>query len=1593
MKLNVGERLEGAGPGHQPGGYVVTSVVRETPWHGLYTGKKIFYNFDFTAKRVRETADVEWLDVFLRTNRYPILDDPAYVQQRRALARAEVRVILGNRHSNLWPEPLDLLEIENTRDPFAFAEDPTRGGEPIVVYARPHGRFTPDWQQQVLPIASILSVLAELLEFLRQAHGEGLLLLGLGPTSLLIDSSDRVHYVGTEMVLSQQSALLKEATPPATWQRLFPADRFARGTTAPECFDPNKRPDVRADLYAWGAIAYSLLTGADLSKVAQEQGQRWVTLTETHWSHFEKLLAQLPRNSLESWAEQIGVEPRALLAAWPKNFLTAFRMLLSHDPVRRPPSTAELLAWLVEPPPPPVAGLIALHTDGDTAKLLLDCTGADMDLEMTIQCNPGVAACQPSDGATVAEGPLRPVVGVTRLPVTSEPIFYTVFTRRKQADRRVHSPGVSTQLWQPNERNLREWVEEQAVRALDAQQMPARVGMVLGALDSRMAIESLLESPVLCVRAWGLRRAELTVRMQGRTGESESLLWRFLADPDVELRQSAAATLWTCHPHKTDDLLLRILEALETQPIDAPIPLAQFLRHLQISEERSRGVLERLETKRPIECPLCKKPLTLGERAAHLQTDHGYVVYQGDLLPSQVVFARLWDRAFQQQDREAHDELASMYLNLPEVGKNQDAAVEHYLGDLQRFLLGDHQAGERNIPVALPYASLVAYQTNLRLSRLFIPIARKLLGSGQPRLRDLGCQAVLPFLQEQLRACSTVVELRGLLGAFCADVGHTDLQIDLCRQLAPLGVDQALLNACIAQLQEERLVVCSECQAEVQARDLELHLRRAHQIFQFRGARTTYMDIREGMLRAVCTPPPDLVAWGSLQALAEDKHAGEADRYLVIWLYQYIKDVDNEQRGVALAAAAEVLIAADATDRLLPLLVGPSKNASWGLLGQRLALELCARLPGPIPARVVPLITPFLDLKDLPRRARENAVLALLRSLGKESPLAADALRAYVGHSSKRRGIEKLQLLEQRFGQSPAIDALCKELEDEMRMSCPRCPTELRRKDMVGHLWDQHRLVLDGQRVREPWRVIEDWVVDYGLEKDPQVLQRCRDLALRDDPQTGLPRLQRLLYRRGLRDRELLQELRALVTTRKATMCPHCCAPVSVDDPPIVQPLKIEESRLRGYGYHLEVSEGGLVPSLQIESPDTILFRGREPGRMVTRLGGMLLLIGPLMACTYVGFDWLTAQDYPAVLIGAIALGVGLLGAGFLCLAWPNPRPTKERLVKAAWKLLVPEILQEQMGRREWGFLHGLVEITEEVGHAKLNQDVLLECCEEASDAARTDVLACACLARLSRCCIADMRDDGEDPFDFILTLAAECFNGKLPLSFLSDLLENFHGPERSAWSKCDLNRLPILVAHQAFKAEMEIDDWLNLGRAFPVLNAVLRLENRWHWLQFHAIWRQRNQKPWLGVCEAIDMVELADAPDDVEELLSFYPDVLLYIANANLVIGSKGVWIEGVCVTSFQARSEVLMKPISDGYEVLVGALIIRSRDNPRAYLDDMKRWLQWYFHEFVSSVSDAPRPLTESRHRMWQLCKIVCPECGQPLVPCPGDLGVALK
>src|SRR5262249_21722837 len=146
------------------------------------------------------------------------------------------------------------------------------------------------------------------------------------------------------------------------------------------------------------------------------------------------------------------------------------------------------------------------------------------------------------------------------------------------------------------------------------------------------------------------------------------------------------------------------------------------------------------------------------------------------------------------------------------------------------------------------------------------------------------------------------------------------------------------------------------------------------------------------------------------------------------------------------------------------------------------------------------------------------------------------------GNMSKPSAVERLHLLEARAGQAEAIDALCAELEDQIRMACPRCKAELVRPEMIRHLWDEHRLVLDGRRVREPWRGVADWVEDYGLEKDPEMLARCRELAERLDPRGGARELDRLLLRQGVDDAGARRALADEAGRQGASLCPHCYA-------------------------------------------------------------------------------------------------------------------------------------------------------------------------------------------------------------------------------------------------------------------------------------------------------------------------------------------------------------------------------------------------------------------------------------------------------------------
>src|SRR5262249_29193687 len=150
---------------------------------------------------------------------------------------------------------------------------------------------------------------------------------------------------------------------------------------------------------------------------------------------------------------------------------------------------------------------------------------------------------------------------------------------------------------------------------------------------------------------------------------------------------------------------------------------------------------------------------------------------------------------------------------------------------------------------------------------------------------------------------------------------------------------------------------------------------------------------------------------------------------------------------------------------------------------------------------------------------------------------------------------DRLRRLEQLTGKATAIDELCTRLEEKIRLRCPRCDTQARRKEMIRHLWTAHSLLLYGRRVREPWQLVEDLILEYQARGDAQLLERCRPLGEFLDPARGLERVYRVSLAKGLHDVEAREALLNQARQGRGSLCPHCYAFVPVPPDAAPRPL------------------------------------------------------------------------------------------------------------------------------------------------------------------------------------------------------------------------------------------------------------------------------------------------------------------------------------------------------------------------------------------------------------------------------------------------------
>lgn len=805
----------------------------------------------------------------------------------------------------------------------------------------------------------------------------------------------------------------------------------------------------------------------------------------------------------------------------------------------------------------------------------------------------------------------------------------------------------------------------------------------------------------------------------------------------------------------------------------------------------------------------------------------------------------------------------------------------------------------------------------------------------------------------------------------------------------------------------EALLVCPECRVSLRPNTFETHLRQVHRIYQFRGVRRSFNDTFAALLAALVFDRPDAEAWHTLSALAIENHGARADHFLALTLGQLLTRVSPQRRTEVVQALGFVIGRTGASGLARTLASDGEHNA------RHLALLVLAHLPSPLDAALIPPLRGLLLDRRLPVEAQFAALANVLHFARVDDSLTEELLQTLVSGLGKSKSIERLRRFEGVAGKNPVVETLCEQLEDRLRMNCPRCETQLRRPEMIAHLWNEHRLVLDGRRVREPWSMIEEWLDAYRERRDATLLERCRMLVQRLDAEGGggksqpsstpMRRFHRLLLTHRVADEEARRALTEEAASQHAACCPWCyeLVPVPREVPPAR--LNLYRGRLSAGGYRVEVSESRPLTFLEIVTLEKTIYRGRELGQLWTRRGAMLVGVGPLILLALLGamgiFNFGTEPLKPVLVILSLALVVHLL----TLWQWRPRLPLGVRARNYAWTMLAPRLFAEGYRLDDSAFVAGLALLSCGDGYAPLRETLLLDFVKRTENAFSMGLAPPGHLAALRRLSVEDAASRGADPVPLVVELVARCFEGRLSLRFAEHLLS---GWVTEWWTPGNLVRLHALLCDRAFEAGFEVRNLLNAGNNAPTLGRILGTDNVRNLAALRLLWSLRPTRPWDRCGDPLTVFDLAADPQRAD-LLGRYPDLLLWQMEPQWLIAAPGVTepkpthilfcVRGVLLQGvlFNETPRVVEVNARWRYnDLVIGEQRFRSTGELDPLALRMERWFRYAFSEFLPAlprVETWQAPDRLAILRAWGA--VSCPECHRQVLPRVGQVGIALS
>ena len=705
-----------------------------------------------------------------------------------------------------------------------------------------------------------------------------------------------------------------------------------------------------------------------------------------------------------------------------------------------------------------------------------------------------------------------------------------------------------------------------------------------------------------------------------------------------------------------------------------------------------------------------------------------------------------------------------------------------------------------------------------------------------------------------------------------------------------------------------------------------------------------------------------------------------------------------DQRRIALDILARTVLESGTVRGVV------SRLLTADLSARRIALELVLRFPIPLDEGVIKLLEPVLADHEIPSALRTAIAPPMIKSLPTNDQQIVLILRSLISNTSRSKALDRLRQVRQRIRECAALDALMEQLESKLQMKCPRCATRLPRPEMVKHLWQEHRLMLDGQKVREPWRMIEDWLGDYQRTGDANVLERCCELGEQLDPDGGLVRVHRLLLGAGHADAEALQNLRSEAAHRHATLCPHCFALVALPDEKPIPPLTVSHGRVASRGYTVDVDDRGAISYLTISTPTGVVFDGIDPIRNLTRTGRIVMMVGPFILLALVLAFWLPRDTIPPFLPVASVL---IVAVGFFVSALFRVKrnvPQTTRAIDAAWTQLVPQLHSNGFSGDDAAFIRTLARVSVSEGQPKMRELSLAEISKRTQSELTSRTASLDDLVELRRLEIADAARSDRDP---MLVLAAEvgaCLKGELALEYAERLLGGWETVEW--WTRGNRARLMVMLAATAFDAGWEVWDLHELGENVPNLGAALGSEDFDHLACLKRLWLLKAERSWQETGHATPVFDLARFPSLGGQYLEARPDLLLFqpmtdgdgenASSDPILICEEGVVYRGHLISDPNAEVKIKAIPLwqRGGFELVCGNLRLQFRQEPVFLAKRLQGWIHFLFKVFLPTVDGMLKSRSrELLARMLRQKTITCHECHEPFLIRRGERGEPLE